>query len=115
MVNSTSYVPDFGDIVWINMNPQAGQEQAGRRPAMVISPKRYNSKTNLALFCPITSQMKGYPFEVVIPKEMPVKGVILSDQIKSLDWVAKEAQFIVSPPLGTVLEVLKKINTLITS
>ncbi len=114
MVNPASYVPDLGEIVWINMNPQAGREQAGRRPAMVLSRKSYNGKTNLALFCPITSQMKGYPFEVAIPEGIPVKGVILSDQIKSLDWVAREAQFIAVLPIGTVLEVLKKIRTLLS-
>ena len=81
-----SYTPDRGDIVWINMNPQAEHKQAGRRPAIVLSPFDYNKKVGLALFCPITNQIKNYPFEVGIPKGMKVTGVILSNQVKSLDW-----------------------------
>jgi len=80
------YTPAQGDIVWIMFNPQAGHEQAGRRPALVLSPAAYNAKVGLALFCPITSQIKGYPFEVLLPADLPVAGVILADQVKNLDW-----------------------------
>lgn len=79
------YIPARGDIVWISLNPQAGHEQAGRRPALVISPVQYNKKVGLALLCPITSHVKGYPFEVLLPPGLPVNGAILSDQVKSLD------------------------------
>lgn len=80
-----NYIPERGDVVWIDMKPQAGHEQSGRRPAVVLSPSVYNSKVGLALFCPITSQIKGYPFEVNMPKAFQVSGTILSDQVKSLD------------------------------
>ena len=80
------YVPARGDVVWITFNPQAGHEQAGRRPALVLSPSSYNRKVGLAILCPITSQVKGYPFEVTIPAGSNLGGVILSDQVKSLDW-----------------------------
>jgi mRNA interferase MazF len=86
-----AYVPERGDVVWITFNPQAGHEQAGYRPAVVLSPKTYNGKVGLALLCPITSQIKGYPFEVEVPEGLSVNGVILSDQVKSLDWKARNA------------------------
>ena len=81
-------MPQRGDVVWITLNPQAGHEQAGRRPAVILSPAAYNDKVGLALLCPITSQIKGYPFEVVIPPGLRVGGAILADQVKSLDWQA---------------------------
>jgi mRNA interferase MazF len=109
------YIPDTGDLVWINMNPQAGHEQAGRRPAIVLSPISYNKKAGLALFCPITSQIKRYPFEVIIPADCNIKGVILSDQVKSLDWKARHIEFAGKIPFSTVSEVLKKLNTLLDS
>jgi len=84
-----AYIPDSGDIVWIAFNPQAGHEQAGHRPALVLSPAAYNGKVGLAILCPITSQVKGYPFEVQIPDGLKVSGAILSDQVKSLDWKAR--------------------------
>jgi len=84
--NKKIYIPDRGDIVWLEFNPQAGHEQAGLRPALVISPAAYNSLVGLALMCPITSKIKGYPFEVLIPKKFKINGAILADQIKSLDW-----------------------------
>ena len=90
----SSYVPDRGDMVWLEFTPQAGSEQRGRRPALVISPKAYNGKVGLALFCPITSKIKGYPFEVLLPDGYSVGGVILSDQLKSLDWRTRKAKFI---------------------
>jgi mRNA interferase MazF len=86
------YVPERGDVVWLNFTPQAGHEQAGHRPALVLSPSSYNGKTGLMLCCPITSQVKGYPFEVEIGAGAGVQGVILSDQVKSLDWTAREAK-----------------------
>ena len=94
-----SYVPDRGDLVWLEFTPQAGSEQRGRRPALVLSPKSYNAKVGLALFCPLTSKVKGYPFEVELPDGYAVSGVILSDQVKSLDWRSRKARLIdrVSP------------------
>jgi len=107
------FIPDKGDIVWINMQPQAGHEQSGRRPAAVLSPKSYNGKVGLALLCPITSQIKGYPFEVMIPSELKVKGVILSDQVKSLDWKIRKAEFCDKLPQDVILEIIKKLETLL--
>ena len=89
-----AYAPERGDFVWIRLTPQAGHEQAGRRPALVLSPQAYNDKVGLALFCPVTNQVKGYPFEVQIPADLSVSGVILADQVRSLDWRARQAEFI---------------------
>jgi len=86
------YVPERGDVVWLNFTPQAGHEQAGHRPALVLSPASYNGKTGLMLCCPITSQVKGYPFEVAVEGDAGVSGVILADQVKSLDWQARQAK-----------------------
>jgi mRNA interferase MazF len=85
-------VPEGGDLIWLTFDPQAGREQAGRRPALVLSPKIYNSKSGLALACPITSQVKGYPFEVAIPAGHDLTGVILADHVKSVDWRARRAE-----------------------
>lgn len=109
----TGYVPHRGDVVWLTFTPQAGHEQAGRRPAVVLSPQAYNRKVGLAILCPITNQVKGYPFEVPLPADIAVSGVILSDQVKSLDWRARDAQFIARLPAGTLAEVLHKLNTLL--
>src|SRR5437660_9952142 len=84
------YVPSRGDAVWITLNPQAGHEQSGRRPALVLSPSAYNGRVGLALLCPITSQVKGYPFEVTLPHGLPITGVVLADEVKSLDWRARK-------------------------
>jgi mRNA interferase MazF len=108
------YVPARGDFVWLEFNPQAGHEQAGHRPAFVISPEQYNRKTGLALVCPIATQVKGYPFEVVVPQGLKVKGAILSDHIKSLDWRARRAAFIGRAPATFTAEVLAKAATLIS-
>lgn len=108
-----AYVPDSGDIVWILFSPQAGHEQAGHRPALVLSPKAYNGKVGLALLCPITTQIKRYPFEVLIPGGLAVTGTILSDQVKSLDWKAREAEFACKLPPEPFNEVVKKLSTLI--
>lgn len=109
-----TYVPDRGDAVWIAFNPQAGHERAGRRPAIVLSPAAYNGRVGLAILCPITNQQKGYPFEVVIPSGLAVRGVILSDQVKSLGWRVRNAEFICTLPEGTVIEVLGKLTTLLS-
>ena len=113
MVNPGPFVPQRGDVVWITLNPQAGHEQAGRRPAVILSPQAYNAKVGLALLCPITSQVKGYPFEVAIPSGLPVAGVILSDQIKSLDWRVRGAEWACSLPPETTAEALAKSLTLL--
>ena len=109
------YIPDRGDIVWLQFNPQAGHEQAGHRPAIVVSPRSYNSRAGLALFCPITSQIKGYPFEVVLPRERKPSGAILSDQVKSLDWRVRKAKRLSKAPKDVIREVLAKIRALIES
>lgn len=111
MVNS--YVPRRGDIVWLTFDPQSGHEQAGRRPALVISPEAYNRTVGLALLCPITSQRKGYPFEVDIPPGLPIRGVVLADQIKSLDWRARKAEFVTQIPAEGMDEVIGKLRVLI--
>jgi mRNA interferase MazF len=108
-----SYVPDRGDAVWLTFDSHAGQEQAGRRPAVVVSAKRYNARSGLALFCPVTSQVKGYPFEVLLPAELPVDGAILSDQVRSLDWRARKAARICALPSATIEEVVGKLQTLV--
>jgi mRNA interferase MazF len=109
-----AYVPDHGDVVWLTFDPQAGHEQAGRRPAVIISPKAYNEKVGLAIFCPVTKQVKGYPFEVPIPEGLPVEGVILSDQVKSLDWRARRAEYLCKLPRRAMMEVFQKLSTLIS-
>lgn len=108
-----AYIPERGDIVWITLDPQAGHEQKGRRPALVISPAAYNKKVGLAICCPITSQVKGYPFEVIIPHGVPVEGAILSDQVKNLDWKVREAKKICGLAVSAMDEVLQKLSTLI--
>ncbi len=114
MVSSRSYVPKCGDVVWITLNPQAGHEQAGRRPAVVLSPQTYNSKVGLAIFCPITNQVKGYPFEVLLPAGLPIAGAILSDQVKSLDWHARNAELICTLSGEAISEILQKLSTLLS-
>lgn len=115
MVGPEAYVPARGDVVWINLNPQAGHEQAGRRPALVLSPAAYNGRVGLAILCPLTNQIKGYPFEVLIPDGLPITGAILADQIKSLDWRARQAALMCSLPSNTVAEVLGKLGTLLSA
>ena len=109
-----AYVPDRGDVVWITLDPQAGHEQAGCRPAVVLSPAAYNGKVGLAVLCPITNQVKGYPFEVLIPSGLAVTGAILADQVKSLDWRARKAELICTLPATTMIEVLGKLGTLLS-
>ena len=114
MVNAQGYIPRCGDAVWVTLNPQAGHEQSGRRPAVVLSPRSYNGKTGLAILCPITNQVKGYPFEVILPAGLPIAGVILSDQVKSLDWHARNIELICTLPDETVSEVLQKLGALLS-
>ena len=108
------YFPERGDAVWVSFNPQSGYEQAGRRPALVLSPSAYNRRVGLAVFCPITSQVKGYPFEVVIPAGLGMTGAVLSDQVKSLDWQARNAELICSLPEEIVSQVLQKLGALVS-
>ena len=109
------YVPQQGHLVWLDFTPHSGHEQAGKRPAFVVSPEIYNKKVGLALFCPVTSKQKGYPFEVAIPRGYKIAGVILSDQLKSMDWKARRAAFICKLPNPSLQEVLAKLSTLVHS
>jgi len=106
------YVPDRGDLVWLIFDPQAGHEQAGRRPAVVLSPRAYNLRVGLALFCPITSKQKGYPFEVPVPAGLSISGVVLADQVKSLDWRARHVERVAKLPAATVNLVVGKLTVL---
>jgi mRNA interferase MazF len=108
-----AYVPARGDLIWLQFNPQAGHEQAGHRPAVVISPSSYNRRVGLVLCCPVTSQVKGYPFEVLLPPGLGVEGVILSDQIKSLDWRVRKARRIGDLPAEVLQETVGKILALV--
>ena len=105
--------PRRGDIVWLTFTPHAGHEQAGHRPALILSPEAYNKKVGLALACPITSRVKDYPFEVVLPDGLDVQGAILADQVKSVDWKARRARFCCAAPAATRAEVLRKFATLL--
>jgi mRNA interferase MazF len=107
------YTPDAGDLVWIDFDPQAGREQARRRPALVLSPLRYNRVAGLALMCPVTSGRKGYPFEVAVPEGLPISGVILADHLKSLDWQARRAERAGRAGDAVLSEVRAKIAPLI--
>ena len=108
-----TYVPERGDVVWLDFTPQAGHEQAGHRPALVLSPLAYNGRTGLMLCCPITSQIKGYPFEVTLRGVGGVRGVALSDQVKSLDWRARQARRKGRAPKDVVEQTLKRILMLL--
>lgn len=111
-------VPDRGHVVWLTFNPQAGHEHPGReqevrRPALVLSPKSYNAKVGLMLCCPITSRAKGYPFETALPEGLAVQGVVLADQVKSLDWRARGAEIAGRVPGSVTDDVLAKLGTLL--
>jgi mRNA interferase MazF len=112
-VVAREYVPEVGDLVWIDFTPQAGREQAGRRPAVVLSSRTYNEKASLAVLCPITSHSKGYPFEVALPAGHRMNGVILSDHLKSLDWRQRNAQKAGKLPRAILAQVLERISTLL--
>jgi mRNA interferase MazF len=109
------YVPERGDAVWLTFDPHSGHEQGGRRPAVVVSPQRYNRVSGLALLCPVTSRIKGYPFEVVLPDDLPVDGAVLSDQVHNIDWRARKVSRICALPASTVEEILGKLQTLLAS
>lgn len=113
MVKQTNYIPQRGDLVWLNFKPQTGREQDGRRPAIVLSNSSYNEIVGLAIFCPVTSKVKGYPFEVGLPNLLPVSGVILADQIKSLDWKQRNAEFITKLDEQTLEKVLTLLGKII--
>ena len=107
------YIPRRGDVVWLNLDPQAGREQGGRRPVVVLSPLAYNRRVGLALISPITNQAKGYAFEVGIPAGLRVRGVILSDHVKSSDWRSREVEFICKVPEAIVEDVIAKLSVLL--
>ncbi|MFA5264192.1 MAG: endoribonuclease MazF [Opitutaceae bacterium] len=103
-------VPGRGDLVWLDFTPQAGHEQAGRRPAVVLTESAYNKKTGLAVVCPITTQAKGYPFEVSIPACLPIVGVVLADHVHNVDWNARRCEVVGTMPADTLDDVLAKLN-----
>lgn len=108
-----TYYPERGDLIWINFDPQAGHEQMGTRPALVLSPSAYNKKVGLAIICPITSQIKGYSFEVPIPAPCRITGAILADHVKSLDWKVRNARFGCVAPKGVLEDVVAKLETIL--
>jgi mRNA interferase MazF len=108
-----SYVPDAGDLVWLTFDPQAGHEQRGRRPALILSPRAYNAKARLAIACPITSHAKGYPFEVALPDDSKVTGVVLADHVKNLDWNARRVQFAATAPAEVLTDVRERLRVLL--
>jgi mRNA interferase MazF len=108
-------IPDRGDLVWLDFTPQAGHEQAGRRPALVLSPAGYNRRAGLAIACPITSRSKGYPFEVELPAGLSIEGVVLSDHVRSIDWLARNIEKAGSAPDRCVAEVVGKLSALISA
>jgi mRNA interferase MazF len=112
-VVARAYVPDAGDLVWLTFDPQAGHEQRGRRPALVVSPRVYNIKARLAIACPITSQVKGYPFEVALPPGGKISGVILADHLKNLDWQARRVVFEAKAPANILTDVRERIRALL--
>jgi len=111
----SSYTPNRGDVVWLTFDPQAGHEQAGVRPAVVLSPRTYNERSSLMVVVPVTRQVKGYPFEVVLPSDLPVTGAVLSDQIKSVDWRARDARWICSLPEAILNSILQRAGALLSA
>ena len=107
------WTPDAGDLVWLTFDPQAGREQAGRRPALVLSPASYNRRSGLALMCPITSRIKGYPFEVELPEGLDVSGAVLADHVKSLDWRTRRAERAGKVPAAILRDVLARLAPLL--
>lgn len=112
MVTRT-YVPDAGDLVWLTFDPQTGHEQRGRRPALILSPRAYNMKARLAIACPITSQVKGYPFEVQLPSGGTIAGVVLADHVKNLDWQARKVVFEAKAPAEVLTDVRERLRALL--
>ena len=113
MKTRTRYVPAAGELVWLTFDPTAGHEQAGRRPALVLSPIEYNRLTGLALMCPITSRVKGYSFEVPLPPGLPVSGVVLADQVKNLDWRQRQVVRIALAPPSLHASVYQRLDKLL--
>ena len=110
---SRGYIPDAGDLVWLTFDPQAGHEQRGRRPALILSPRIYNARARLAIACPITSHAKGYPFEVALPAGAPLTGVVLADHVKNLDWQARRAEFAAKAPTDVLVDVRERLRVLL--
>ena len=108
-----AYVPEAGDLVWLTFDPQAGHEQRGRRPALILSPRAYNAKARLAIGCPITSHIKGYPFEVSLPPGDKISGAVLADHVKNLDWQARRVVFEAKAPAQIVTEVRERLRVLL--
>jgi mRNA interferase MazF len=112
-VVARGYVPEAGDLVWLTFDPQAGHEQRGRRPALILSPRAYNSKARLAIACPITSHIKGYPFEVALPESGRISGVVLADHVKNVDWQARRVVFEAKAPEHVVIDVRERLRVLL--
>jgi mRNA interferase MazF len=112
-VVARAYVPEAGDLIWLTFDPQAGHEQRGRRPALVLSPRAYNLKANLLIACPITSHVKGYPFEVALPSDGAITGVVLADHVKNVDWKARRAVFAAKAPADVIADVRERLRVLI--
>jgi mRNA interferase MazF len=112
-VVTRAYVPDAGDLVWLTFDPQAGHEQRGRRPALILSPRVYNSRARLAIACPITSHVKGYPFEVPLPAGGKIVGVILADHVKNIDWQARRVVFEGKAPPEILTDVRERLRVLL--
>ena len=108
------YVPDAGDLVWLTFDPQAGHEQRGRRPALILSPRSYNARTGLALACPVTSHVKGYPFEVPLAEGCPIIGAVLADHLKNLDWQARRIVFETKASAELVTDVRERLRVLLS-
>jgi mRNA interferase MazF len=112
-VVARAYVPDAGDLVWLTFDPQAGHAQRGRRPALILSPRAYNSKARLAIACPITNQVKGYPFEVPLPPGGKIGGVILADHVKNLDWKARRVEFAAKATNDIIEDVRERLRVVL--
>lgn len=108
------YVPKRGDVVWMDFNPQKGNEIRGTRPALILSPESYNTKVGLCVVCAITSKVKGYPFEVIIPEAIAIEGAILADQVRTVDWRERNVRFAANVPQSVLSDVFAKLNTLLT-
>jgi mRNA interferase MazF len=112
-VVARAYVPDAGDLVWLTFDPQAGHEQRGRRPALILSPRAYNAKARLAIACPITSHVKGYPFEVPLPAGGKIVGAVLADHVKNVDWHVRQVVFEAKAPVDVVTDVRERLRVLL--
>lgn len=108
-----AYVPEAGDLIWLTFDPRAGHEQRGRRPALILSPRAYNAKARLAIACPISSRVKGYPFEVLLPPGGRISGVVLADHVKNLDWQTRRAVFVAKAPPDIVTDVRERLRVLL--